>query len=65
MLLIYVFLFLFFILCNFKLVDGEFESAFLRFFMECAHCQIKLSSRLFTVNNPKYAISVVQVNKVL
>lgn len=56
----------------------EFQSAFLCFFMECAHCQKRkhnkkntnyftLSSGLFTVNDhdPKYAISVVQVNRML
>ena len=58
-----------FFLLFFKLV-GEFESANLFFFVECAHCQMKTTShqiraRLFTVNDPKDVISVVQVNKML
>ena len=57
----------FFTLCNFKLVDEESESAFLLFFTECAHCQTYFTQSLeiLIVNDPKDAISVVQVNKML
>ena len=53
-------------LCNFKLVGGESESAFLFSLWSVHIVKLKpLSLGLFTVDDPKDALSVVLMNKML